>query len=348
VLTYTEDRIVPDPGKTLREGALDPWARSWRRVFWPRLEKLAKERDIALDVPWKKLPATHRKLLIEGGKEFRGAIPFLKRLQEKSYKAGNRFIVKRYQSSLPCEGCEGRRLRPEALRVHLGGRSIADVCAMTVAAVAEFLAALAFTEAQRGIAGPVLVELESRLRFLLRVDLGYLTIDRLTRTLSGGEAQRIELANALGANLADTLYVLDEPTVGLHPRDSERLVAMLDELAARGNTLVVVEHEPLLMRAARHLVDLGPGAGEQGGRVLYAGPGGDAIADAAPRPRAISTGTFEWARRSATKPARHPSGRHPPQSQGLTARARSGGAAVSGVRGRGRAVWWRTCLPIAR
>ena len=124
----------------------------------------------------------------------------------------------------------------------------------------------------------MLVELESRLRFLERVDLDYLTLDRVTRTLSGGEAQRIELANALGANLADTLYVLDEPTVGLHPRDTDRLLGILEDLASRGNTLVVVEHEPMVMRAAAHVVDLGPGAGAHGGRLLYAGPGGDALA----------------------------------------------------------------------
>src|SRR6185503_10175535 len=240
-------------------------------------EKLAKERGIPLDTPWRKLNAAHRKLLIEGGEGFRGAIPFLQRLQQKSYKAGNRFIVKRYQSSLPCEACEGRRLRPEALRVTLGGLSIADVCARTVAGIAEWLEGLAFGESERAIAGPVRIEIESRLRFLLRVDLGYLTLDRLTRTLSGGEAQRIELANALGANLADTLYVLDEPTVGLHPRDSERLVEILRELAARGNTLVVVEHEPQVMRAADWVVDLGPGAGRQGGQLLYSGPGGAAL-----------------------------------------------------------------------
>src|SRR5262249_35215352 len=130
---------------------------------------------------------------------------------------------------------------------------------------------------EREIAGPVIPELDSRLGFLERVDLHYLTLDRLTRTLSGGEAQRIELANALGASLSDTLYVLDEPTVGLHPRDTDKLVTILKELAARGNTLVVVEHEPMLMRAADHVVDLGPGAGEQGGRLLYAGPGGEAL-----------------------------------------------------------------------
>ena len=303
VLTFTEDRIVPDPKKTLRQGALDPWARSWRRIFWPRIEKLAKERGIPLDTPWKKLAAAHRRLLIEGGEGFRGAIPFLRRLQEKSYKVGNRFIVKRYQTALPCADCGGRRLRPEALRVRVGGRSIADVCAMTVAETAEFLARLAFTEGEREIAGPVLGELESRLRFLLRVDLGYLTLDRLTRTLSGGEAQRIELANALGANLADTLYVLDEPTVGLHPRDSERLAALLDELSSRGNTLVVVEHEPLLMRAAHHVVDLGPGAGEHGGRVLYAGPGGEALDRAGTETSRYLAGDLRVERSRAASPS---------------------------------------------
>jgi excinuclease ABC subunit A len=160
---------------------------------------------------------------------------------------------------------------------------------MTVAGAAAYLNALDFSDSERGIAGPVLVELASRLRFLERVDLGYLTLDRLARTLSGGEAQRIELANALGANLADTLYVLDEPTVGLHPRDTSRLVEILDELAARGNTLVVVEHEPLVMKAAAHLVDLGPGAGENGGHVLYAGETGEAL-------RAADTETARYLR----------------------------------------------------
>jgi len=276
VLTFTEERIVPDPAKSLREGALDPWARSWRSVAWPKLEKFARERGIPLDRPWASLPAADRALLLEGGPGFRGVIPFLKRLQEKSYKAGNRFIVKRYQTPLPCAACGGTRLRREALAVTLAGRTIADIGAMTVTAAAAFVRGLDFSAAEREIAGPVLAELESRLRFLERVDLGYLTLDRLTRTLSGGEAQRIELANALGARLSDTLYVLDEPTVGLHPRDTETLLGILRELAERGNTLVVVEHEPLVMDAADWIVDLGPGAGELGGRVLYQGPGGAA------------------------------------------------------------------------
>ncbi len=273
VLTFTPERIVPDPAKTLREGAIDPWARSWRSVAWPRLQKFAAAEDIPLDTPWRRLSAAHRRLLLEGGKGFRGAIPFLERLQAKSYKAGNRFIVKRYQEALPCSACGGARLRPEALRVRLGGRHIAEVAALTVLEAAAFADALPLDDSGRRIAGHVLGELRSRLEFLERVDLGYLTLDRMTRTLSGGEAQRIELANALGAHLADTLYVLDEPTVGLHPRDTARLLEILESLAGRGNTLVVVEHEPMLMRAADHLIDLGPGAGEQGGRILFAGPG---------------------------------------------------------------------------
>jgi excinuclease ABC subunit A len=299
VLTFAPELIVPDEGKSLEQGALAPWAGSWRSVAWPRLQKLSKEVGVSLRKPWRELSAAHRKLLIEGGKEFRGVIPFLERLQQKSYKAGNRFVVKRYQVPRPCAACGGARLRPEALRVTLGGENIAQSCARSVASAAAFLAGLEFGESGRAIAGPALVELESRLRFLLRVDLGYLTLDRLTRTLSGGEAQRIELANALGANLADTLYVLDEPTAGLHPRDTERLIAILRELTARSNTVVVVEHDPLVIAAAEVLADLGPGAGELGGRLLYAGP-----ADGIRREKASVTGAYLGGEKRVTRAQR--------------------------------------------
>jgi excinuclease ABC subunit A len=299
VLTFAPELIVPDEGKSLEQGALAPWAGSWRSVAWPRLQKLSKEAGVPLRKPWRELSAAHRKLLIEGGKEFRGVIPFLERLQQKSYKAGNRFVVKRYQVPRPCAACGGARLRPEALRVTLGGENIAQACGRSVASAAAFLAGLEFGESGRAIAGPALVELESRLRFLLRVDLGYLTLDRLTRTLSGGEAQRIELANALGANLADTLYVLDEPTAGLHPRDTERLIAILRELTARSNTVVVVEHDPLVIAAAEVLADLGPGAGELGGRLLYAGP-----ADGIRREKASATGAYLGGEKRVTRAQR--------------------------------------------
>ena len=300
VLTFTADRIVPDPAKSLREGALKPWAGSWRRLAWPRIEKFAREQGIALDAPWSRLDPEHQRLLLEGGEGFRGVIPFLERRREKSYKAGNRFLVKLYQTALPCTDCGGTRLRREARAVRLGGRDIAALSALTNSAAARWLAGLEFTPGERGIAGPVLAEVESRLRFLERVDVGYLTLDRATRTLSGGEAQRIELANALGANLTETLYVLDEPTVGLHPRDTDRLVAILRDLADRGNTVVVVEHEPLVMRAADHVVDLGPGAGELGGHLLYAGPGGAAL-------EGIATDTARYLRGDKrVERARHP------------------------------------------
>ncbi|HTK32571.1 MAG TPA: excinuclease ABC subunit UvrA [Candidatus Saccharimonadaceae bacterium] len=277
VLVFAEERIVPDTARTLRQDAIRPWAGSWRRIAWPRLEAFAKKAGIALDVPWRRLPAAQRRVLMEGGEGFRGVLPFLERLQAKSYKIGNRFLVKSYQTARVCPACQGARLRKEALLVRLGARNIAELCALTVDDALEALGALELGEMERVIAASALAEVQARLAFLTRVDLGYLTLDRLTRTLSGGEAQRIELAHALGAHLADTLYVLDEPTVGLHPRDTERLLGILDELAARGNTLVVVEHEPMVMRAADYVVDLGPGAGREGGHVLFAGRGADVL-----------------------------------------------------------------------
>jgi len=340
VLSFSPGRIVPDEGKTLREGAIAPWAGSWRATMWPRLQKLAAERGVPLDKPWRELGEAQRTLLLQGDKGFRGAIPFLERLQEKSYKAGNRFVVKRYQVPRACTTCGGARLRPEALRVRLGGRSIAEVAAMTVTEAAAFFAALPLGDRDRQVAGHALAEVGSRLRFLARVDLGYLTLDRLARTLSGGEAQRIELANALGANLADTLYVLDEPTVGLHPRDTERLIGILGELAGRGNTLVVVEHEPMVIRAASHLVDLGPGAGERGGRLLYAGPvaGAASAPDSVTGPWLAGTRRIERAR-IAGKPAGHlvVEGATEHNLRDLTVRVPLGRlTAVTGVSGSGK------------
>jgi excinuclease ABC subunit A len=274
VLEFDEALVVPDADRTLAEGAIDPWAGSWRWHFGRRLRELSKRTGIPLDVPWRRLSAEQQRVVLHGTEGFRGAFPFLKRLQQKSYKAGNRFLVKRYQRPVRCADCGGARLRPEARWVRLAGASIVDVNRMTVAAALEWVEGLGASLAgeRRALAASILDELLGRLRYLRRVDLGYLTLDRLARTLSGGEAQRIELANALGANLVDTLYVLDEPTVGLHPRDAGRLVDVLEDLRARGNTLVVVEHDPLVIRRADWLVDLGPGAGERGGRLLTSGP----------------------------------------------------------------------------
>jgi excinuclease ABC subunit A len=274
VLEFDETLIIPDPSLTLDDGAVDPWAGSWRSIYSRRLREFSKRTGLPLDVPWRRLKKSQQDQVMHGAEGLRGAIPFLERLQKKSYKAGNRFLVKRYQRPVRCRQCLGSRLRPEARSVRIDGVNIVAVSRLPVSETLPWLEKVAdqLDGEARQQAAPILEELLSRLRYLDRVDLGYLTLDRLSRTLSGGEMQRIELANALGANLVDTLYVLDEPTVGLHPRDTDRLVAVLEDLTHRGNTLIVVEHDPLVIRRADWLVDLGPGAGEAGGELLYSGP----------------------------------------------------------------------------
>ncbi len=291
VLEFDPARVVPDPRKTLAEGAIDPWAGSWRAHFAKRLAELSKRHGVPLDVPWKQLTAAQRALVMDGAAGFKGVMPFLERLKEKSYKAANRFIIKRYQRAVRCPTCHGARLRPEALYVRVGGEHIAQWCARTLGDLATRLPEVVatFTPMEKEIAATIVEELTARLAYLVRVDLGYLTLDRMARTLSGGEAQRIELANALGANLVDTLYVLDEPTVGLHARDSERLTEVLADLARRGNTLVVVEHDPIVIARADWVVDLGPGAGVLGGELLWSGPGADMLAPGGPP---TPTGTY--------------------------------------------------------
>jgi excinuclease ABC subunit A len=272
ILTFTEARVVPHPERTVLEGALDPWANSWRAHFLPKLKAVGERFGISLTTPFQELPEEHRRILLQGAPGFRGVMPFLERLREKTYKSSARFLVKRYQESVLCHSCRGSRLKPEALEVRLEGRNIADLLAMTVADLRAFAHGLLLVAAEEQIAAPILAELRGRLDYLGEVGLDYLTLDRASRTLSGGEAQRIELANALGGSLSHALYVLDEPTVGLHPRDTERLIGVLRRLTERGNTLLVVEHDPDVIGAADWIVELGPGAGERGGELLYQGP----------------------------------------------------------------------------
>ncbi|HXF59400.1 MAG TPA: excinuclease ABC subunit UvrA [Candidatus Saccharimonadales bacterium] len=272
ILTFTLRRVVRDPGKTLLEGALDPWANSWRAHFLPKVKALSEREGIPMDKPFRSLSKEHQTLLLEGGKGFRGVFPFLERLREKSYKSSARFLVKAYQEPMVCARCGGNRLKPEALEVFVGGKNIADLSAMTVGALRAFVAGLDLDPRRATIAATVLSELSGRLEYLGETGLDYLTLDRPSKTLSGGEAQRIELANALGGSLSHALYVLDEPTVGLHPRDTERLIRVLRRLQARKNTLLIVEHDPDVIQSADWILELGPGAGERGGRVLYQGP----------------------------------------------------------------------------
>ncbi|MBI5837272.1 MAG: excinuclease ABC subunit UvrA [Candidatus Eisenbacteria bacterium] len=272
-LEFAEDLVVPDPSKSLDQGALDPWAGSWRWRYDHVWRARLKAAGVRTDVPYRDLPAAQRQVALHGdGGKLSGVVGFLTKLQAKAYKAGNRFLVKRYQRAVPCGECCGSRLRAEASRVSVAGATLPELCRRTVGDLAAHFEDLELGGHDARVVHQVLDEARSRLEYLCRVGLEYLTLDRETRTLSGGEAQRIELANALGARLAETLYVLDEPTVGLHPRDTRRLIEVLRGIRERGNTLVVVEHDREVMEAADCVVDLGPGAGEQGGRVLYRGP----------------------------------------------------------------------------
>jgi excinuclease ABC subunit A len=271
LIEVDQDLVVPDPAKTLAGGAVEPWNRPRYRAVVAEMKRFARRHGIPLDVAWSDLSEEHRRLVLEGDEEFQGVIGFFRWLETKKYKVQVRVFLSRYRGYQVCPACAGRRLRREALHVRVGGLDIDAVCALSVREAREFLSRLG-TEADDGGAGArVISELERRLRYLADVGLDYLTLGRAFSTLSGGEAQRIALASALGTALVGTLYVLDEPSVGLHPRDTDRLIAILQALRDQGNTVVVVEHDRSIIRIADHVIDLGPGAGEQGGRVVFQG-----------------------------------------------------------------------------
>src|SRR5437588_8892281 len=273
VLEYDESLIVPDPRKSLARGALDPWTKPRDEGRRRILREAARVKGIPLDTPWRDLSGDARQFLLHGARgRFLGMFPFLERLEAKRYKQYIRVFLRQYQLAKTCPACRGARLKPEALAVKVAGTTIAEIAGLTAGALRDWIAGLALTDFQRAVAVPILAELGARVSFVNDVGLGYLTLDRLTRTLSGGEAQRIALSNALGAHLVDTLYVLDEPTIGLHPADTGRLLGLLRRLADGGNTVVVVEHDPAAMQAADWMVELGPGSGEAGGTLVYQGP----------------------------------------------------------------------------
>ena len=225
------------------------------------------------------LPGFFREEVLRGCPEFIGIIPFLRSRERQRRKQFIRVFLRRYQSAVPCAGCGGARIRAEALNVRVGGRTLPEVCAFPMDELLPWIDGLELSGMEEDIAETILREIRDRLGFLVDVGLGYLTLSRQTRTLSGGEAQRINLANALGSRLVDTLYVLDEPTVGLHPRDTAAMLALLQRLSHAGNTVVVVEHDPQVIVAADHVIELGPESGEKGGQVVFEGPP-DGLADA--------------------------------------------------------------------
>jgi excinuclease ABC subunit A len=284
IIGIDRGRVIPDPGKSLRERPFAPWnTPSYEEHYAPLLEACRK-RGVPLDVPWRELPEATREWIWRGGpapgggrrrsKEaggWTGLDEFFGWLEGRTYKVHVRVLLARYRGYYPCPDCGGGRLQPEAMRVRLCGRTLPELLALSVEELRGWLQAQAWSAGERARGEHLLESLAHRLEVLHRVGLDYLTLDRSARTLSGGEAQRIQLAAALGSGLTGTLYALDEPTIGLHARDSRRLLGLLHDLSARGNTVVVVEHDPAVIRGADHLVELGPGAGEAGGRVVFEG-----------------------------------------------------------------------------
>ncbi|MBI2222158.1 MAG: excinuclease ABC subunit UvrA [Acidobacteria bacterium] len=264
--------VVPDASRSINQGAIEPWSKPHYRAQLAELKRAAKAAHLRFDVPWADLTPEEKSLVIDGdGAGYEGVRGFFRWLERKKYKVHVRVFLSRYRGYLTCPECGGARLRREARDVRVAGLTIDEACALTVREADRFFETLALTEKEAAIAGKVLHEIRRRLGFLRDVGRDYLTLDRLSSTLSGGESQRISLATSLGSALVGTLYVLDEPSIGLHPRDSARLIAILKQLRDQGNTVLVVEHDADMIRVADRIVDLGLGAGEQGGRIIYSG-----------------------------------------------------------------------------
>ena len=271
IIELDMDLVVPDASKSIQQNAIEPWSKPHYRAQLAELKRVAKRR-VRLDVPWSQLDDDEKRFVIDGdGGGWEGVKGFFRWLERKKYKVHVRVFLSRYRGYLTCPECGGARLRREARDVRVGDRTIDAVCGLTVKDADRFFETLSLSEKDATVADKVLREIRKRLGFLRDVGLDYLTLDRLSSTLSGGESQRINLATSLGSALVDTLYVLDEPSIGLHSRDNERLIAILRKLRDQGNTVLVVEHDADMIRVADAVVDMGLGAGEQGGRVIFSG-----------------------------------------------------------------------------
>jgi excinuclease ABC subunit A len=271
VIGIDRERVIPDPVWTLGERPIAPWNSPAYEDLYEGLFAACKAEGIPLDVSWKDLPEEARDFVWRGKGKFKSLEKFFAWLERRSYKVHVRVMLARYRAYDPCEDCEGTRLQPEALTVRIDDITLPELARMSIELLRHWLKHKKWSPRQRELAGHLLEELDERVEFLHRVGLDYLSLDRQARTLSGGEAQRIHLSAALGSGLTSTLYVLDEPTIGLHPRDSDRLLSLLHDLAHRGNTVLVVEHDRTLIQGADHLIDLGPAAGENGGEVVAEG-----------------------------------------------------------------------------
>lgn len=270
-LEYSEDSIVPDKDLPLDKGAIEPWSKPSNRWWYRQFAKAAKARGIKLNVPYRKLPASVRELIFKGDSDFYGVNAFFEYLEGRRYKLHVRVFLSRYRKAETCRQCNGARLRPEALAFTVGGLNIAELSALSVSQLNDHFSKLQISDHEREISAEILRQIGLKLNFLLRVGIGYLTLSRESKTLSGGETQRISLSNQLASRLTGTLYVLDEPTVGLHPRDVSRIADILKELASAGNTVIVVEHDRAIIDSSDWVVELGPGGGSRGGDLLFSG-----------------------------------------------------------------------------
>ena len=298
VLEYDEALIVPNVDRSVRDGAIDPWTKPRYEAKRRTLVEFARKEGIDPDARWDTLSTEQRHMLLHhSARGYKGIFPFLRDLEEKRYKQYIRVFLRQYQSARECGACHGSKLQGDARNVRVAGLTIADVSALPIEELRHWLETLALSRFEQDIADHILREARDRVRFLCDVGLTYLTLQRATRTLSGGEAQRISLSNALGSQLVDTLYVLDEPSIGLHSRDLDRLLALLARLRDRGNTVLLVEHDLTAIRMADHMIELGPASGEHGGHVVFAGP----VRDAAQSPL---TGQYLTGARTIPLPAR--------------------------------------------
>ena len=266
-----EDLIVPNTGLSVYENAIYPWRGETMSWFRDQLVNNAYKFDFPIHKPWYELSAEQRQLVWDGNKYFTGLTDFFKELEEKSYKIQNRVLLARYRGKTRCHSCHGRRLRKEANYVKIQGKSISDLVEISIEKLQAFFRELTLSHYEQEVAKRLLIEINSRLQFLSDVGLGYLTLNRKSNTLSGGESQRINLATSLGSSLVGSMYILDEPSIGLHPRDTHRLIKVLKSLRDLGNTVIVVEHDADIMKAADYIIDIGPEAGTHGGEVVAAG-----------------------------------------------------------------------------
>lgn len=271
ILTVDEFKVVPNPGKSLVDDCIEPLGMPSSSNYRKKMLEYARRNKINIETPWAKLKPEQQSKIWKGDKSFGGINGYFEYLEEKKYKMHVRVLLSRYKSPFTCEACQGKRLRPEANAILIEGRTISDLSRMTLSELHSFLENLKLPTQQSHIAGEVFKQVKSRLGFLVEVGVDYLTLDRLTKTLSGGEYQRIHLASQLGMSLSQTLYVLDEPTVGLHPRDNRRLISILKKLQYLGNTLVIVEHDRNVIDSSEHVIEMGPGSGHLGGEVLFSG-----------------------------------------------------------------------------